>query len=116
MTGAVDKASSGKAETGSGQDVGTRAGANVGQNPTADAGKDIVVGTDRNSGNPDGVGDAKAEPGQASASGVNGAAEENRNAADQRGRKHFSFQSRQSPIDPGTRFRLTTPLPKTPRP
>lgn len=76
VTGAVDKASPGMAGTGSGKDVGTRGGANAGQNPTADAGKDTVVVTDRNSRNPDGFGDAKAEPGPASASGVNGAAEE----------------------------------------
>ncbi|WP_296040237.1 hypothetical protein [uncultured Agrobacterium sp.] len=76
VTGAVDKASPGKAETGAGKDVGTRGDADAAQNPTADAGKDTVGRTERNSTNTADGGDAKARPGQTSTGGVNRAAEE----------------------------------------
>jgi len=68
VTGAVDKASPGKAATGSGKNGGTRD--DPGQNLTADA------GTDRDSSNPPEGGDARAQSGQTSANGVNRAAEE----------------------------------------
>lgn len=68
VTGAVDKAPSGKADTGSGKDVGTRGGGN--------AGKDTVVRTDKSVGNSADGGDAKAQSGQLSADGVNGATAE----------------------------------------
>jgi len=110
VTGAVDKASPGKAGTGSGNDVGPRGGANAGQNPTSVAGKDTVVGTDRNSSNPDGVGDAKAEPGQASASGVNGAAEEEPQRGGPTRAKAFLVSISAKPDRPGDALPLDNAL------
>ncbi|MEJ8309768.1 hypothetical protein [Agrobacterium larrymoorei] len=108
VTGAVGKAASGKAETGVGKDVGTRGDANAAQNPTADAGKDTVVGTDRS--NPPEGADAKAQPGQTSTGGVNRAAEEEPQRGGPTRAKAFLVSISAKPDRPGDALPLDNAL------
>ena len=108
VTGAVDKASPGKADTGSGKDVGTRGDANAAQNPTADAGKDTVVRTDRS--NPREGADAKAQPGQTSTGGVNRAAEEEPQRGGPTRAKAFLVSISAKPDRPGDALPLDNAL------
>jgi len=108
VTGAVDKTPSSKAETGAGTDAGTRGGVNAGQNPTADAGKDTVVGTDRS--NPAEGADAKAQPGQTSTGGVNRAAEEEPHRGGPTRAKAFLVSISAKPDRPGDALPLDNAL------
>jgi len=110
VTGAVDKASPGKAGTGSGKDAGTRGGADAAQNPTADTGKDTVVGTDRNNSNPAEGADAKAQPGQTSTGGVNGAAEKEPQRGGPTRAKAFLVSISAKPDRPGDALPLDNAL------